>query len=106
MADNTTATSANPNAMMANPNAMTGATAASVGVAGHAKGQQQRSRKDKQQLFHANLLDGQTASVKTPRLPARAVQPMTTIPQIVARALTWINETGRSALARAPARQA
>jgi hypothetical protein len=69
MADNPTATSANPNAMMANPNAMTAATAASVRVAGHAEGQQQCSRKDNQQLFHANLLWlGQTASAKTSRL--------------------------------------
>jgi hypothetical protein len=57
MADNPNATSANPNAMMANPNAMmanpTTMAAASGGLIGHSEGQQQRSRKDNQQSFHA-----------------------------------------------------
>ncbi|VTZ48540.1 hypothetical protein MPC4_10496 [Methylocella tundrae] len=52
MADNPNATSANPNATMANPNAT---TAASGSLIGHAEGQQQRSRNDNQQPFHANL---------------------------------------------------
>jgi hypothetical protein len=59
MADNPNATSADPNAR-SNPNAMSASpnatTAASGSLVGHAEGQQQRSRKDNQQLFHANLL--------------------------------------------------
>jgi hypothetical protein len=56
MADNPNATSANPNAMMnpdatsANPNAT---IAASGSLVGHGEGQQQRSRNDNQQPFHA-----------------------------------------------------
>jgi hypothetical protein len=56
MADNPNATSANPNAMMnpdatsANPNAT---IAASGSLIGHREGQQQRTRNDYPQPFHA-----------------------------------------------------
>jgi len=56
MADNPNATSANPNAMM-NPDATSAnpdATIATSGsLVGHGEGQQQRSRNDNQQTFHA-----------------------------------------------------
>ncbi|MFY9875397.1 MAG: hypothetical protein WAL20_07095 [Rhodomicrobium sp.] len=51
MADNPNATSANPNATMANPNAMMDSPSGSL--VGHGKCQQQRSRNDNQQPFHA-----------------------------------------------------
>jgi hypothetical protein len=57
MADNPNAAMANPNATMANPNATmanpNATTAASGSLVGHGEGQQQRSRNDNQQPFHA-----------------------------------------------------
>jgi hypothetical protein len=65
MADNPNATSANPNATMANRSAMmdrsamtspNATTAASGSLVGQGEAQQQRSRDDKQEPFHENLL--------------------------------------------------